>query len=73
MAGYESSVGYSYTEDIIYEKRKEWHINKCNTVFANKANARDVCLFLANFLEVAGNPLHNFREVECPQVLKDRY
>ena len=47
--------------------------NKCNTVFANKANSRDGCLFLANFLEVAGNPFHNFREVECPQVLRDRY
>ena len=73
LADCESSVGYSYSEDIIYEKRKECLTNKCNTVFANKATAREGCLFLANFLESAGNPLHNFKEVECPQVLRDRY
>jgi hypothetical protein len=24
-------------------------------------------------MEAAGNPLHNFKEIECPDVLKQRY
>ena len=69
----ENSVGWSWDYDTLYTKRKECLTNKCNTKFANKAQAREGCLFLANFLEAAGNPLHTFREVECPQVLLDRY
>jgi len=69
----ESEVGWSGTDEDIYKKRKECLINKCNTIFANKANAKAGCLFQANFMEAAGNPLHTFKEIECPQVLKDRY
>ncbi|WP_290762563.1 glycosyl hydrolase family 5 [Fibrobacter sp. UBA4297] len=47
--------------------------NKCNSVFSNDAKAKQGCLFLAGFMHAAGNPLHDYVEVECPQVLKDRY
>ena len=46
---------------------------KCNSVFSNDAQAKEGCLFLAGFMHAAGNPLHNYEEVECPQVLKDKY
>jgi len=69
----ESEVGWSGSDEEIYKKRKECLVNKCNTVFANKATAKAGCLFQANFMEAAGNPLHTFKEIECPQVLKDRY
>ena len=45
---------------------------KCNSVFSNDAQAKEGCLFLAGFMHAAGNPLHNYEEVECPQVLKDK-
>ena len=69
----ENQVGYSLNDDDMYTQRKECLINKCNTLFSGKALAKQGCLFLANFLEAAGNPLHTYREIECPQVLKDRY
>jgi hypothetical protein len=28
---------------------------------------------LANFMEAAGNPNHEYTEVECPEVLKSKY
>ena len=73
MSDCENSVGWSLTDDEIYTKRKECLIDKCNSVFSGKALAKEGCLFLANFMEGAGNPLVSFKEVECPQVLKDRY
>ena len=69
----ENEVGWGGSDDDIYRKRKECLTNKCKTVFANKANAQAGCLFQADFMEAAGNPLHSFYEIECPQVLKDRY
>ena len=69
----ENQVGYSLNDDDMYTQRKECLINKCNTLFSGKALAKQGCLFLANFLEAAGNPLHTYKEIECPQVLKDRY
>jgi hypothetical protein len=30
-------------------------------------------MFLAEWMHAAGNPNHNYVEVECPQVLKSRY
>ena len=69
----QEEVGYSYDDNTIYVKRKECLINKCNNSFSSKPLAKKGCLFLANFLEAAGNPLHNYQEIECPQVLKDRY
>ena len=47
--------------------------NKCNSSFANDPEAKEGCLFMANWMEAAGNPLHNYREVECPQELKNRF
>ena len=46
---------------------------KCNSVFANDSEAKKGCMFLVDYLHSAGNPEHNYVEVECPQVLKDRY
>jgi hypothetical protein len=47
--------------------------NKCNSVFSNDATAKQGCMFLAEFMHAAGNPLHNYVEVECPDVLKQKY
>ena len=47
--------------------------NKCNTSFANDPEAKQGCLFLANWMNAAGNPLHNYKEVECPQELIARF
>ena len=47
--------------------------NKCASVFSNDATAKQGCLFLAEFMHAAGNPLHDYVEVECPDVLKQKY
>lgn len=52
---------------------KECLQKKCNSVFSNDTEAKNGCLFLANWMSAAGNPMHNYTEVECPQVLKDKY
>ena len=67
----ENEVGWSMDDETMYTRRKECLVGKCNTVFSG--DAKTGCLFLANFLEAAGNPLHTYKEVECPQFLKDRY
>lgn len=46
---------------------------KCNSAFGNDSEAKQGCLFLAGFMHAAGNPLHNYVEVECPDVLKQKY
>ena len=46
---------------------------KCESVFSSDATAKQGCMFLADFMHAAGNPNHNYEEVECPQVLKDKY
>ena len=69
----QEEVGYSYDDNTICVKRKECLINKCNNSFSSKPLAKEGCLFLANFLEAAGNPKHTYQEIECPQVLKDKY
>ena len=66
----ENEVGYGGDDNTIYTKRKECLVEKCNMF---SGDAKKGCLFLANFLEAAGNPLHSYKEVECPQFLKDRY
>lgn len=66
----ESEVGYS---GDIAAKRKECLVNKCNKSFSGDAKAKEGCLFLATWMEAAGNPLHNFREVECPQELLSKF
>lgn len=69
----EKSAGYSGDDQKIYEKRKQCLTEKCNSIFAKDAEAKAGCLFLADFMEAAGNPLHTYKEVECPEVLKNRY
>jgi hypothetical protein len=68
----EENVGGGDDQQV-YEKRKECLIDKCNSVFSSDAEAKQGCLFLANFMEAAGNPEHTYVEVECPNVLKSRY
>ena len=46
---------------------------KCNSVFSNNSKAKEGCLFLATWMEAAGNPNHNYREVECPAQLLNKY
>ena len=46
---------------------------KCESVFSNDAEAKKGCLFLAEWMHAAGNPEHNYEEVECPDVLKKKY
>ena len=69
----ENEVGWSGSDDDIYKKRKECLTSKCNGVFASNSQAKQGCLFLANFLEAAGNPLHTYKEIECPSELKSKY
>ena len=52
-------------------ERKKCLIKKCTKSFTGEA--REGCLFQANFLEAAGNPVVNYTEIECPQILKDYY
>ncbi|MCF0222175.1 MAG: glycosyl hydrolase family 5 [Fibrobacter sp.] len=54
-------------------KYKSCLTEKCNSTFKNDAKAKEGCLFLANWMEAASNPEHTFKEVECPDVLKQKY
>ena len=47
--------------------------DKCNSVFSNDSEAKKGCLFLAEWMHAAGNPTHKYTEVECPDVLKQKY
>lgn len=69
----EKSVGYSATGNTLATKRKQCLTEKCNSVFANDSKAKEGCLFLATWMEAAGNPNHNYYEVECPAALKAQY
>ena len=69
----EDSVGWNGTDEEIYEKRKSCLKEKCNSAFSGKAQALQGCLFLADWMEAAGNPLHNYEEVPCPNELKSKY
>ena len=46
---------------------------KCNKSFSSDPEAKEGCLFLATWMNAAGNPLLDYKEVECPKELKDRY
>src|SRR5574344_498716 len=48
-------------------------INKCNSAYANNAQAKEGCLFLANWMEAAGNPNLTYVQVNCPQELINNY
>ena len=67
----EKEVGYNASN--LLEKRKSCLVEKCNKSFSSDATAKQGCLFLANFMEAAGNPNHDYVEVECPEVLKSKY
>ncbi len=63
----EESTNYSAPRTL--ECLKE----KCNSVFSSDSDAKKGCMFLAEFMHAAGNPMHDYVEVECPDVLKDKY
>ena len=67
----ENEIGYNASN--LLEKRKSCLVEKCNKSFSSDATAKQGCLFLANFMEAAGNPMHEYVEVECPDVLKNKY
>ena len=69
----EDEVGWNGSDEEIYEKRKSCLTQKCNSAFGGKNQALQGCLFLANWMEAAGNPLHNYEEVACPDQLKSKY
>ncbi|MBR2091335.1 MAG: glycosyl hydrolase family 5, partial [Fibrobacter sp.] len=62
----ENESGYN---GDVYSKRKECLTKKCNSAFANDTEAKEGCLFLATWMEAAGNPQHTYKEVPCPQAL----
>ena len=69
----EEEVGWSKSEQEIYEERKECLKRKCNTAFSGKDTILKGCLFLADWMEAAGNPLHTYQETSCPDELKANY
>ena len=69
----EEEVGWNGSDDEIYEKRKSCLTEKCKTTFSGKTQALEGCLFLANWMEAAGNPTHEYKEVDCPNELKSKY
>ena len=69
----EIEVGYNGTEEEMYEGRKACLIEKCKNTFSQYPVLEEGCLFLANWMEAAGNPSHTYREVECPKELIERY
>ena len=66
----EDEVGY---DGDLLTKRKQCLTEKCNKSFANDAEAKEGCLFLATWMEAAGNPLHTYKEVDCPQALIQKF
>ena len=52
-------------------ERKKCLIRKCTENFTGEP--REGCLFYAYFLEAAGFPEVTYKEIECPQILKDKY
>ena len=66
----EKEVGYN--GDLL-NKRKQCLTEKCNSAFASDTQAKEGCLFLATWMEAAGNPNHTYKEVECPSALKAKF
>ena len=66
----EKEVG---TAGNLLTKRKDCLAQKCESAFANDEKAKEGCMFLATWMEAAGNPTHTYREVECPAALKAQY
>lgn len=68
----------SCEKEVNYDasKYKSCLTNKCNNTFGSNPKHSEAlagCLFLANWMKAAGNPKHNYQEVECPRELMDRY
>ncbi len=68
----EEQVGWGGSDEDIYQKRKSCLTEKCNSAFSN-AQAKQGCLFLANWMEAAGNPALDYKEVNCPNELTSKY
>lgn len=66
----ESEVGY---DGDLLTLRKNCLVKKCNASFSTDAVAKEGCLFLANWMQAAGNPNHTFKQVECPAALKNKF
>lgn len=62
----EGEVGY---DGDLLTLRKQCLAKKCEASFSGDPVAKQGCMFLATWYEAAGNPNHNFKEVECPQEL----
>ena len=69
----ENEAGWSGNEKVIYEKRKSCLIKRCNTVFDGIELAKKGCLFLANWMEAAGNPIVEYQPIKCPKELLDKW
>lgn len=63
----EKETGYTAS------KYKSCLTEKCNKSFSMDPQAKEGCLFMANWMEAAGNPLLEYKEVECPKELLDRF
>jgi len=59
--------------NYVGSKYQECLRDKCNDVFSGNATLREGCLFYADWFKAAGNPTMQYKEVECPQYLIDRY
>jgi hypothetical protein len=68
----EKSVGYDGATVLQFQTCLR---NKCNSVFGDPKHAllKDGCNFYADWFMAAGNPTLTYKEVECPQVLVDKY
>jgi len=69
----ENEVGWSKTDEEIYEERKECLRKKCNAAFSGKSTFLKGCLFQADWMEAAKYPLFEYEEVDCPAELKAKY
>ena len=47
--------------------------DKCKSSFGSDEEAKKGCMFLADWMHAAGNPEHDYVEVDCPEVLKQKY
>ena len=70
LADCQDEAGMS-DDDKSNTERKKCLIRKCTEAFTGEP--REGCLFYAYFLEAAGNPVVTYQEIECPQILKDKY
>ncbi len=66
----ETSVGYSDGTDYL-AARKACLTQACQQYYTGELLAG--CLFLAEWLEAAGNPMHTYQEIECPSELTAKY